>query len=123
MIFIHLAVLYSFGLFFIFLIRSLFRRGLLGMRYTLGWFVIGIGSLLYVPLLATSGPIAGYLQIQPVFILLGIPLIVVGLICLQLSISISGLSENVRTLTEMVAILEKTGDGGPTENVETFTEE
>lgn len=76
------------------------------MRYTLGWLSIGILALMYPALLWASREISQVLQMQPVAILLGVPLIVMGLVCIQLSISVSGLTEQVRTLAESVAILE-----------------
>lgn len=102
----HALIAILFGFVFVVLIRSLSRRGRLSMRYTLGWLSIGILALLYPGLLWASREISQVLQVQPLAILLGVPLIVTGLVCIQLSISVSGLTEQVRTLAESVAILE-----------------
>lgn len=93
------------GVTFIVVVRSLSRRGRLSMRYTLGWLLIGLLSLLYPGLLIVARNLADLLEVQPVAILLGMPLVILGLVCVQLSISVSGLTEQVRTLTEIVAVM------------------
>ena len=76
------------------------------MRYTLGWIVIGLSSISYVPILLTARPIAGWLNVQPVAVLLGFPLFILVLVCIQLSISVSGITEEVRVLAETIAMMD-----------------
>jgi hypothetical protein len=101
----HVVIASLFGIGFIGVIRHLSRRGLLSIRYTLGWLLIGALALLYPLLLVVSREVSDFIHVQPAAILLGLPLIIVGLVCIQLSISVSGLIEQVRTLIETVAIL------------------
>jgi choline-glycine betaine transporter len=77
------------------------------MRYTLGWFIIGLLSLFYPILLLASEWVSELLDIQPPVILIGLPFIVLLLVCIQLSISVSGLIEQVRVLLEEVAFLKE----------------
>ena len=99
----HIIFATIFGLFFLIAIRYLSKRGRLTMRYTLGWLLIGFFILGYPVLLIASQELGQILDMQPSAILLGVPLIIVGLVCLQLSITVSGLTEQVRTLGETIA--------------------
>jgi hypothetical protein len=60
------------------------------------------------------------LVVQPSVILLGVPLVIVGVVCIQLSITVSGLTEQVRTLGENVAHLSQMApdNGHKVENLE-----
>lgn len=104
----HIFVSAMSGVTFIVAVRSLSRRGRLSMRYTLGWLLIGLLSLLYPGLLIVARNLADLIDVQPVAILLGVPLVILGLVCVQLSISVSGLTEQVRTLAEIVAVMNST---------------
>ena len=103
----HAVFAAIFGLVFVSVIRKLSIREKLTMRYTLGWLLIGFLLLGYPLLLLGSQWLGRILDVQQLAILLGIPLIVVGAVCVQLSISVSGLTEQVRTLGEAVAHLNK----------------
>lgn len=95
------------GLSFATVIIVIARRGKLSMRYTLGWlFVAGcmvVGGLF-------SGlvePLADALGVEPVaFVAVGAALALLAL-TVQLSITVSGLMEVVRTLAESYALLEE----------------
>ena len=93
------------GLIFLITIRNLSVHGKLTMRYTIGWLLIGFFMLGYPILLIVSQRLGRILVVQPSVILLGIPLIIVGVVCIQLSITVSGLTEQVRTLGETIAHL------------------
>lgn len=105
--FSHVIVLASAGLLFISAIAHLSRRGRLSMRYTLGWLSIGFLSLLYPLVLIAASEISTFLGVQQLAVFLGMPLIILILVCVQLSISVSGLLERTRTLSESLAILEE----------------
>lgn len=92
------------GLTFLLIVLSFGRRNLLSFRYALGWLalsILGTFSWVFIWLLS---PIAVWLKISSA------GLVVVGVaglmavICLQLSISISGLQENIRKLAEQSAL-------------------
>ena len=101
----HVIFATIFGLIFLIAIRSLSVKGKLTMRYTLGWLSIGLFVLGYPILLIASKRLGRILVVQPSVILLGVPLVIVGVVCIQLSITVSGLTEQVRTLGENVAHL------------------
>ena len=85
------------------LVLRLSRQGRLSFRYTLGWIgVAGLGMLsgLFVPLVE---PIAKALGLSPGALLGLTALLFVTVIAIQLSISISGLQRQVRTLAEDLA--------------------
>ena len=86
------------------------RRGLLNFRYTVGWLLLsafGIMAGIIIPVIA---PIANFLSITPAALLAIGGIILLVIICVQLSISISGLHERQRRLTEELAHLRQTVD-------------
>jgi hypothetical protein len=92
--FVYLIICYRLG-----------ARGKLSFRYTTGWillFGVGLSSALLIPIVE---PTAEYLELSPAAVVAGVGLVLLLAICVQLSVSISGLQEQVRTLNEEVAIL------------------
>lgn len=101
----QISLLVAVGTAFALLIVLLARRGLLSMRYTLGWLFVAacilIGGLLY----GLIGPIATWFGVSAAQLVLGsISLALLGL-TVQLSITVSGLTEQVRILAESAALL------------------
>lgn len=83
------------------------RRGRLSFRYTAGWlaFFSLAGFLgLFSPL---TQPTARWLGVTPGVVLTFAAAVALLAICIQLSISISGLQEQIRRLSEDLAILEE----------------
>ena len=83
------------------------RRGRLSFRYTAGWlgFFLLSGFLgLFSPL---TQPMARWLGVTPGVVLTFAAAVALLAICIQLSISISGLQEQIRRLSEDLAILEE----------------
>ncbi len=84
-------------------VYTLARRGRLSFRYTVGWLIlclIGITAGASVPLVQ---PIAEKLKVTPAALLsLGAVVLLLS-ICVQFSISISGMQEQIRRLTEEAA--------------------
>jgi hypothetical protein len=81
------------------------RRQLLSFRYTVGWLVLaalGVFAGIAIPLVE---PIARALGVTPAALLAVGGAILVIAISIQLSISISGLQQQNRTLTEELARL------------------
>ena len=92
------------------------RKGLLNFRYTVGWLLLstfGILAGLIIPLIA---PIANFLAITPAALLAIGGIVLLIAICIQLSISISGLHERQRRLTEELAHLRQSLDRFTSEN-------
>jgi hypothetical protein len=91
---------------FAFFVIRLARRQLISFRYAAGWLVlcgIAFGAGLLIPLL---GPIAGVLRISEVALIAGAAVMVLLIVCIQLTISISGMQREMQTLAEKLAILE-----------------
>jgi hypothetical protein len=93
-----------------FWIYQLARRGLLSFRYTVGWLLLGSFGLFAGIVIPVISPLANYLTITPAALLAIGGTVLLVVICIQLSISISGLHERQRRLTEELAHLRQTVD-------------
>ena len=90
---------------FILAIFRLGRSQKLSFRYTVGWLSLGLLGVVAGLLSPLAEPFADFLNLSPAA-LLGIGgLMLLLILCVQLSISISGLQEQVRTLAEESAYL------------------
>ena len=84
-------------------VYMLARRGRLSFRYTVGWLVlclVGITAGASVPLVQ---PLAERLKVTPAALLSLGAVVLLLAICVQFSISISGMQEQIRRLTEEAA--------------------
>jgi hypothetical protein len=81
------------------------RRGLLSLRYALGWMAVSLLLLGAAIVLLLIGGISHSLPITPTGLLAGIGLAFVLAVCLQLSISLSGQQEAIRGLSEANALM------------------
>ena len=100
-----LVALGGLGMFLV--VFELSRRGLLSLRYALGWMgvsvlLVGVGVLLVL-----VGGLSQSLPFTPTGLLAAVGLAFVLLITLQLSISLSGQQEAIRQLSEANALLEE----------------
>lgn len=87
-------------------VYRLASRHLLSFRYTIGWLAlsgVGIFAGFFLPIL---GPVSQSIKVTPAAIIAVGALVVLLLICIQLSIAISTLQEQSRTLAEQVAHLQ-----------------
>ena len=95
------------GICFALMIVFLARRGRLSMRYTLGWLFVA-GSVMLGGLFAgLIDPVASWLGVSSSTVIIGLVTVTLLAITVQLSITVSGLTEQVRTLAEGQAILEE----------------
>lgn len=88
---------------FIAFIYRLARRGLLSFRFTVGWlslFALGIVALVALPI---TNKVSSWLRLTPAALLALSGMVLLLLICIQLSISISGLQSQIRRLAEELA--------------------
>jgi Na+/melibiose symporter-like transporter len=85
---------------------ALVRKRLLSIRYGLGWIAVSLVGLLGAPFLALLSRQAHSLGFTPTGFSLGIFIVFLGLLCLQLSISLSGLHHAIQDLAEHSAFLE-----------------
>jgi hypothetical protein len=83
------------------------RRGKLSMRYTLGWLFIAGCITLSGLLGGLFDRIASTIGIDTPALIVAVAALALLGITVQLSITVSGLTENVRTLAETCAILEE----------------
>jgi len=91
-------------------VYMLARRQLLSFRYTAGWLALfGVGALSSA-LVPAAQPLASLIEVTPGVIVSAAGVLTLLAICVQLSISISGLQEQVRTLSEEIALQRVTGD-------------
>jgi Uncharacterized conserved protein (DUF2304) len=86
---------------------ALVRRGFLAIRYGLGWVTIAVAIIVVAPFLHFLPDIARWLGLTPTGLTIGLVVVFLGLICLQLSISLSGLSAAIQNLSERSALLEQ----------------
>ncbi len=86
---------------------ALVRRRLLSLRYGLGWLTVSIVGFLGTPLLALASSQVRHLGFTPTGFSLGVLIAFLGLICLQLSISLSGLHRAIQDLSEHAAFIEQ----------------
>ena len=86
------------------------RRQLLSFRYTAGWLALfGVGALSSA-LVPVAQPLARLIDVTPGVIVSAAGVLTLLAICVQLSISISGLQEQVRILSEEIALQRVSGD-------------
>ena len=81
------------------------RRRKISFRYTTGWLMIcalGVFASLLLPMMT---PIATWLQLSPIALLIVIAAVGVALLFLQLTVSISGNQRRVDSLTQETALL------------------
>ena len=81
------------------------RRQLISFRYTIGWLGFCIVTFLGALLVPVVEPIAKFLRVQPFTVVGGSAFLILLAICIQLSISISGLQRQLHDVNEVVALL------------------
>jgi Uncharacterized conserved protein (DUF2304) len=81
------------------------RRGLLSLRYALGWMAVSVLVVVAALVLVLIGGISNSLPLTPTGLLASVGLAFVVAISLQLSISLSGQQEAIRELSEANALL------------------
>ena len=87
------------------MIARLARRGRLSFQYTIGWLIVFALSLVSAPVLPFMAFVSRNLHLEPASVFAVAALILLTVIAVQLSISISGLQEQVRQLNEDTAFL------------------
>jgi len=87
------------------LVLFIARRHLLTLRYTVGWVVLAVVMTLSALLSGFVEPLANAVGMTATGVLLALASGTLLLICIQLSISVSGLSSQLRELIESEALL------------------
>jgi hypothetical protein len=86
------------------LIIILARRQMLSFRYAAGWLVLLLLTALSGILIPLARPLSESLSTTPGILVSGLAIVILVTICVQLSVSISGLQEQVRKLAEEIAL-------------------
>jgi hypothetical protein len=94
------------ALFFLAVVYRLGRKRRISFRYTVGWLILGLGGAITAFLLPHLQPIAEFFKVSPSAVLIAGTAVFLVFICLQLSVSISGMQEQLRTLVEKLGELE-----------------
>lgn len=94
------------GLLFCTLIAVLARRKLLSFRYALGWLFVGLSLVVAGIGLDVVTSISEKLSVTPTTLVLGGIVVSMLMICVQLSISLSGSAQQIRDLNEAIALLD-----------------
>ena len=89
------------------IVFALSRRGLLSLRYALGWMAVSTLLVLAAIVIALIGGIGKSLPFTPTGLIAVVGLGFLLMITLQLSISLSGHQEAIRELSEANALLEE----------------
>jgi hypothetical protein len=90
---------------FVLIIHRLGRIQALSFRYTVGWMMLGVLGVLTGVLLPITAPLADQINLSPAGLLGVGAVILLVVLCVQLSISISGMQEQIRRLTEEASYL------------------
>ena len=93
------------SVFFLSVIKKLARKKRLSFRYALGWLALGVTGICAALIIPFTSQIAKVLNVTPAAVLGAGAIGLVIIICVQLSISISGLQEQLRSMAEKVALL------------------
>ncbi len=93
------------GLVILLLIANLARRQLMSLRYSLGWSLIAVIGLVGALFTRAAGPLGHLVGMSPTGVFLAGATVVLGAIAIQLSITASGLLQQVRELAEAHALL------------------
>lgn len=85
----------------------LVRRQLLSVRYGLGWMGVAVLAIVGAPVLDRGWRHVEELGLTPTGFSLGVLVAFLGLICLQLSISLSGVQRHLQDIAEHAALVEE----------------
>lgn len=85
----------------------LVRRQLLSIRYGLGWLAVSLSAIVGAPLLVLFSGKVSALGFTPTGFSLGVLAVFLGLVCLQLSISLSGVQRALQDLSENAGLVEQ----------------
>ena len=88
-------------------VMGLSRRGRISFRYTMGWLTLCLLSAVGGLLLPTIEPLSRKFQLDAFSLVGALAVIVLLSLCIQLSISISGLQRQLRRLNEDLALQKK----------------
>jgi hypothetical protein len=100
----------SIGLLFVIGIQILGKRGKLSFRYTIGWMLLGCIGVVSGALIPVAGSLTDIIPLSPSAFVAAVGVLILTVIAVQLSISISGIQEQLRCLAEEVAFLKSANE-------------
>ena len=103
----QVVLLIAGGCSFAVVILLIARSGRLTMRYTLGWLFVGMCIMIGGLSTGLVGPLADFVGVSSNALVITIATIALLALTVQLSITVSGLLEQARTLAEGTALLEQ----------------
>ena len=89
------------------------RRQLISFRYAIGWLGLCAVTFLGALLVPVVEPVARFLKVNPFTVVGGSAFLILLGICIQLSISISGLQRQLHDVNEVVALLRDKVENDP----------
>ena len=95
------AIMLSAGVLF------LSRRGKISFRYTIGWLALFSFIAMGSPLISKIETITDLFKVSPTALFAAFSFLLLLMLCIQLSISISGLQRQLRKFNEDVALQKK----------------
>jgi len=95
------------GLMFLMTVYKIARLSKLSFRYAVGWLLVGVMSLIAALLIPFTGSVAEKLNVTPSAVLVIGTVFLVVTICIQLSISISGMQNQIYRLAEDIALFKE----------------
>ncbi len=98
------------GAFFLIGVQALGRRGKLSFRYTIGWMLLGCVGVVSGALIPVAGSLTDIIPLSPSAFVAAVGVMILTVIAVQLSISISGMQEQLRCLAEEVAFLKSANE-------------
>lgn len=93
------------SLVFVLIIHRLGRNQTLSFRYTVGWMILGGLGVIAGVILPVTAPLADRVNLSAAALLAIGAVILLVVLCVQLSISISGMQEQIRRLAEEAGYL------------------
>lgn len=90
---------------------ALVRRGLLTARYALGWVCVSVVAILGAPLFAFLSTQVAFIKLSPAGFSIVVAILFLLAICVQLSVSLSGLVSSTQDIAERLALVEAANPG------------
>lgn len=114
----HLILIFFAGLLLQATAFALARSSRLSLKYATLWIVLGLMVLSFPILFVSIDDLGSRLRIQAAYLILGIPLLIVGLLVLILTIQMSQVFDKIRILAEAIALIaDKTKERASVEEI------
>lgn len=99
---------------------ALVRRGLLTARYALGWVGVSLVAVLGAPLFAYLSTQVAFVRLTPAGFSIAVAILFLLAVCVQLSVSLSGLIASTQDIAERLALVEAGSRGRRPRDADSF---